>query len=271
MLAENDVFRIYEADRQLFFAERNGSFGKLTPEGIERGMPFIRSASVLRITRLTQAGLEYFVSNFGGSCRVLSLDLCSEIRDFSSLGDLHNLEAIRIEDCRSADQLWDFSGNVSLKVLSLHGAKKIVRDPVMLQTSKTLEEIRLWGAGFDNRHVLSSLACFRGMESLRRIDLNHIRLANFDPDVLSSLPNLEEFHFDAGMLTTEEIACICARYPHLYGESLCAYTTSDVSCLNSVRVCGYRKPGLDLPKDQARLDKYISQFNALVREYQGRI
>ena len=37
--------------------------------------------------------------------------------------------------------------------------------------------------------------------------------------------------------------------------------------LNDVRVCGYRKPGLDLPKGQKRLDKYIAEFNTLVEKY----
>ena len=37
--------------------------------------------------------------------------------------------------------------------------------------------------------------------------------------------------------------------------------------LNDIRVCGYRKPGLDLPKDQARLEKYIKEFDALVAKY----
>jgi hypothetical protein len=36
-------------------------------------------------------------------------------------------------------------------------------------------------------------------------------------------------------------------------------------------VCGYRKPGLDLPKGQARLDKYIREFDALVAKYRAEL
>lgn len=32
---------------------------------------------------------------------------------------------------------------------------------------------------------------------------------------------------------------------------------------------GFRKPGLDLPKDQKRLDKYVARFNALVEQYRN--
>ena len=199
--------------------------------------------------------------------RVLFLDDCTRIQDFSPLGDLPELEALRIEWCRKADRLWDMSGNTSLKVLSIHDAKKIVTNPTQIQTSQTLEEIRLWGADFDNKYTLESLSCFQGMKSLKRIDLNMMKLQNRNLDILATLPMLEEFHFDAGMLTTEEIAWICAKHPNLYGDCLGVYTTNEVACLNDIRICGHRKPGLDLPKDQKRLDKYTSEFNALVKKY----
>ena len=74
---------------------------------------------------------------------------------------------------------------------------------------------------------------------------------------------LEEFNFDAGMFTTEEIAKIVATYPRLHGEFLCAYAKD----LWGIRVSGYRKPTLNLPKDQKRLDKYNAEFQALVEKY----
>lgn len=70
------------------------------------------------------------------------------------------------------------------------------------------------------------------------------------------------------MFTTEEIAYMCAKYPHIHGVSLCAYNTIDAS-INDVRVCGYRKPGLNLPEGQKRLDKYIEAFNSLVEKYKS--
>ena len=48
------------------------------------------------------------------------------------------------------------------------------------------------------------------------------------------------------------------------------YNTED-TLLNDIRVCGYRKPGLDLPKDQAKLDKYIKAFNTLVEKYKAEL
>ena len=63
---------------------------------------------------------------------------------------------------------------------------------------------------------------------------------------------------------------MCAKYPRISGQSMRAYNTED-TVLNDVRVCGYRKPGLDLPKDQARLDKYVREFETLVAKYKAEL
>lgn len=269
MLTENSFFAIREAEKQMFDSRRCNGECVLTPEVIDYEMQFFHSSTELQMHKLTQEGLEHFVLNYGSTYQILYLDYCSHIKDFSPLAQLPNLVAIRIEWCKGLDRLWDMSSNSSLKVLSIHDAKSIVANPMQIQTSATLEEVRLWGGGFDNKHILDSLSCFYGMKSLKRIDLNEINLKTRNLDVLSSLPKLEEFHFDAGMLTTEEIAWICARYPHIYGDCLGVYTTHEVSCLHDIRICGNRKPGLDLPKDQKRLDKYTAEFNALVEKYRN--
>ena len=268
MLSENDLFKAakyQDTEAHLFSTRREQPC--LDAKAVDFEMQFSKRIDYLKITGLSQQGLEHFVLNYGRSYRTLYLHDCTRILDFSPLGDLEDLEAIRIEWCRKADRLWDMSGNTSLKVLSIHDAKKIVANPMQLQTSQALEEIRLWGADFDNKYTLESLSCFQGMRSLKRIDLNMMKLQNRNLDILATLPMLEEFHFDAGMLTTEEIAWICAKHPNLYGDCLGVYTTNEVTCLNDIRICGHRKPGLDLPKDQKRLDKYTSEFNALVKKY----
>ena len=115
---------------------------------------------------------------------------------------------------------------------------------------------------------MESLECFAGMPALKCLWLRRIRLNDKRMDALKTLPSLERFNFDAGMLTTEEIAWIVAKYPHLSGTALCAYNKFD-ACLNDVRVCGFRKPGLDLPQHQKRLDKYVAEFDALVEKYRS--
>ena len=271
MLVENGVFVIREAEKQLYDSRKQGGKCVLTPDNIDFEMQCYHSDTELRLNFLTQAGLEHFVTHYGKSYKTLVLDYCAQIKDFSPLADLPDLEAIRIDWCRNVSQLWDLSKNPSLRVISLHNAKRIVENPLQLRQSSSLEEIRLWGGGWDTKHTLSSMDCFSDMKTLKRIDLNNIKLKSRDFSILDTLPELEEFHFDAGMLTTEEIAWICARYPHIYGDCLGPYTHNEVGCLNDVRVCGHRKPGLDLPADQERLDRYIAEFDALVEKYRHEV
>ncbi len=242
----------------------------LNAEQIDREMQSKLQTERLKITRLSQEGLEHFVKNYGKNYRVLDFYVCTQICDFSPLGDLDRVEAIRIEWCRKADRLWDMSGNSSLKVLSVSNAKKITQNPYLLQTCRTLEEVRFWGPLSGGTYPMESLECFRGMDSLRRLALNWIQLKNQSMDVLDTLSNLQEFHFDPGMLTTQMIARLVARYPHLHGDSLRAYDDAYIK-EGEVRVCGFRKPTLYLPEQQKQLERYVKEFDDLVEAYRCKL
>lgn len=266
MQAENEVFFFSDAEKQLFCTEHGGAYGKLTPDIIENEMRFPKSRKKLHIHRLTQEGLEFFVHRYGSSYETLYLDDCNCLTDLSPLANLSGLSALCIERCQKIKELWDFSANCNLRILSIRGAKSITLYPSLINTSKTLEEIRFWSEG-NSKYHMCSLSFLRGMESIRRIDLNNIVLDDHSMAVLETLPNLEEFHFDAGMLTTEEIAKICVRYPHVYGQSLGAYSIDEVLGEGNVRICGYRKPTLSLPEERKKLEAYIRSFNELKKSF----
>lgn len=267
MQEENRIFFFCEAEKQLFCYGRNSTFVKLTPQMIESEMQRDKSRTNMHIHNISQDGLEYFAKNYGLTYKVLYLDDCTRINDFSALEDLVNLEALCIERCRGVEKLWDLSKNRKLKILSIRGARKITQNPLQLRLSNTLEEIRFWSETIDKKYTMESLSCFMGLRLLRRIDLNGILLNDHDMIALSTLPNLEEFHFDAGMLRTEEIAWICAKYPNIYGQSLAAYSMNDPMSLGNIRICGQHKPSLFMPDDAAKLKKYVENFNGLVKKY----
>ena len=267
MQEENRIFFFCEAEKQLFGYGRNSTFAKLTPQMIESEMQRDKSRTNMHIHNISQDGLEHFVKNYGLTYKVLYLDDCTRINDFSALGDLVNLEALCIERCRGVEKLWNLSKNRKLKILSIRGARKITQNPLQLRLSNTLEEIRFWSETIDKKYTMESLSCFMGLRLLRRIDLNGILLSNHDMVALSTLPNLEEFHFDAGMLRTEEIAWICAKYPNIYGQSLAAYSMNDPMSPGNIRICGQHKPSLFMPDDAAKIKKYVENFNELVKKY----
>lgn len=237
----------------------------MTSDDVDYEMSKGKNTEILEICGMNQQSLEYFVQHYGKTYRYLSFFKCQLIQDFSPLEDLTNLEEINIYWNIRANRLWNFSKNNKLKAISISDAKKLTLRPDLLKTSAVMEDVAFSGGVFDN-YPMESLDCFSGMPTLKRLRLDRIRLNNKSMDALKCMPALERFDFDAGMLTTEEIAWIVAKYPNLSGKCLCAYNKED-ALLNDVRVCGFRKPGLDLPQHQKRLDKYIAQFNALVEKY----
>ena len=139
----------------------------------------------------------------------------------------------------------------------------------LLNTGRSLKRVAIYGSVLNNT-PLSNLNCFDDLVHLEELTLGNIKLIDRNTDALSRLPSLHTFHFDAGMFFTEEIAYLCAKYPHLSGYSMGAYNTHE-ALQNEVRVCGFRKPILELPKDQKRLDKYIAEFHALVEKYKAEL
>ncbi len=258
--AENEKQYLYIARHK----ENSPQLRDWSPEEIDYEMSFSKNASKLEIGHFTQNALEYFVEHYGKNYEHLYFNNATRIRDFSPLADLPNLISVSINWCR-ADKLWDMSNNKHLKNICIDTAKKMTYELSMIETCKSLENIMIIG-NIDTPHTLKTLSCFNGLPNLRRIDLLDIKLENNDISFLDTLPCFEEFHFEPGMLTTEEIAYICAKFPNLRGRSLCAFTEHHNS-MNDVRVCGKRKPSLDLPKQQKLLDKYILEFNNLVEKY----
>lgn len=274
-MARNEEFFIHVSDtpKRLFISRPESIKGDalspccMTSDDVDYEMSTGKHPEILEICGMNQQSLEYFVQHYGKSYRYLSFFKCQLIQDFSPLEDLDNLEEVSLYWNIRADKLWDFNKNASLRTISISDAKKMTLNPELLKTSNVLETVCFSGSIFNN-YPMESLECFAGMPALKHLWLNNIRLNNKSLDALKSMPALERFDFDAGMFTTEEIAWIVAKHPDLSGKCLCAYNKED-ALLNDVRVCGFRKPGLDLPQHQKRLDKYIAQFNALVEKYKN--
>lgn len=239
----------------------------MTPDDVDYEMTTGKNRKILEISGMNQKSFEHFIEHYGDSYEYLSFFKCQLISDFSPLAHLKKLQAVEIYWNIRATQLWDMSQNESLYYLSIDSARKLTYELPLLNTAKNLQNVSVCGSMFE-AYPLKSLDAFSGMTSLQHLKLFEVKLENHNFDVLDSLSALERFDFHAGMLKTEEIAYLCAKYPKLSGQSLCAYNTED-ALLNDVRVCGYRKPGLDLPRQQKRLDKYIADFQKLVEAYKN--
>lgn len=268
---DNWLMELNDPERNLYVTRHkpnpSGAFSpcNMSPDDVDYEMSFKKSKIMLQICGMNQESLEYFAEKYGETYEYLSFFKCQLISDFSPLSNLKNLKAVHIYWNIRSDKLWNMKNNISLEHLSICSCKKITRNLNLLSTGDSLKRVLVYGT-MDDRYPIESLGVFEGMPALECIELSDIKILDKNTSFIKTLPNLQEFHFDAGMFTTEEIAYMCAKYPHLHGKSLCPYNKTD-AFLNDVRICGYRKPGLDLPQGQKRLDKYIAEFNALVEKF----
>ena len=264
-----------ETEKRLFISRPDRIKGTalspccMSPDDVDYEMAKGKHSEMLEICGMNQQSLEYFVQYYAKSYRYLNFFKCQLIQDFSPLEDLSNLEEVSLYWNIRSEKLWNFERNRSLRTIHISDAKRMTLRPDMLKTSRVMENVFFSGSMFEN-YPMESLDCFAEMPALKHLSIYNIRLNDKNLDALKTLPALERFDFDAGMLTTEEIAWIVAKYPQLSGRCLCAYNKED-ALLNDVRVCGFRKPSLDLPQHQKRLDKYVAQFNALVEKYRNEL
>lgn len=249
----------------------SGAFSpcNMSPDDVDYEMSKGKNRKILEICGMEQKSFEYFIDKYGEEYEFLSFFKCQLISDFSPLEKLKHLQGVSIYWNIRNSTLWDMSQNPELEYLWLDCTKKIAYNPIALQKSKSLKQVTLIG-DMDVSYPMQNLEWMREMDSLERVYFRNIKLENRDTSALDGAPSLRRFDFPAGMFTTEEIAYMCAKYPYIEGTSMKAYNTED-AILNDVRVCGYRKPGLDLPKGQARLDKYIKEFEALVEKYKAEL
>lgn len=269
-----DEFFIHVSDtpKRLFVSRpkenKSGAYKpcNMSPDDVDYEMSFGKNPEILEISGMNQESLEHFVSHYAGSYRYLKFFHCQLIRDFSPLEDLPNLERVWIHWNIRADKLWNMSKNTALNHIRIIDCKKITQNLDLLATSPTLEEVGICGGMFNN-FPMENMDLFGALPKLRALDLYSIKPRDKRLDFLAHAKNLEEFNFDPGMLTTEEIAWIVAKYPQLSGSCLGPYEGHLTGV--DVRISGYRKPTLWLPDQQKRLEKYIAEFDELVEKYRN--
>lgn len=236
----------------------------MRPEDVDFEMSFDRSHTCMQLHSITQAGLEHFVRRYGDTYEYIRLTGSQLIGDLSPLEDLPRLRGVHIDRNIRAERLWDLSQNPHLESLALDSAKKLTRRLDGLAQGQHLQEIYVYGPTIDGNYPTDTLEVFAHFPKLRLLTLMCIRPDDRRTDFLDTLPALESFHFDKGMFTTEEIAALCARYPHLGGQHMGAYYRWPTG--SRVEISGARKPTLTLPGDEARLRRYVERFEALVEE-----
>lgn len=270
MRKEEWLIRIDEDNKRLY-ASRNTdhlSSYAMTIDDIDFEMAKGKDRKIIEIVGINQECLEYFVDKYGSEYEYIYFHM-PKVQNFNLLEKLVNLQGVTIIGPTKAVSLWDMSKNKKLWFLHIADCKSLIYNPTFLNSGIHLEEIIIASSLWSD-HAMKNLEWLNGLKNLKKLELWGIKLEEKNIDFLSYVPKIEEFNFDSYMFTTEQIAYMCAKYPHITGSALCAYNTCDAYS-KDIRVCGHRKPELSLPKDQARLDKYVKEFNELIELYKKEI
>ncbi len=242
------------------------SLTNLTPDDVDYEMQQGKNREMIEICGITQEGFEHFCRQYGQTYRYIGLFKCQMLRDLSPLGDLPNLEYVDIYWNIRSDKLWDMSQNEKLRAIAIQDCKKMTYDPQLLRTAPALEDVTFCGQAFGT-YPMKSLEVFANIPTLLNVQLRRIKPEDKTAYFLDTAPDLETYEFDPGMYTTEEIARMVAKRPDVGGRFFRAYGPAHLGSKCFMRVSGYRKPELEIPRQQKALDKHVAYFNALVEKY----
>ena len=97
-----------------------------------------------------------------------------------------------------------------------------------------------------------------------------------DMSFIPYLKHLEYFNFPSNLFSTEDVAWLVAKCPHLKGRSLKPYidffmwnSETKKSDIPAAIIVGKRKPMLAIPGNEERIANYVAKFNKKVEEYKN--
>lgn len=225
----------------------------------------------IQLSYLEQKGFDHFIKNYAQSFKFIQFSNCSGVKDWSGLSCLTQLAFMSWQGNRRIAEFWDMSQNTALTGLCIEDFPKI-KSLAGLEKANNLQALTIgnvvWNRAviYEWHHIISDklrYLCFGGADM------------GDDLTFLNEMPNLEIFDFARGVLTTEQIAWICANFPNLRGYCLKAWRVENVENRYKLyMVHGKRKPmfstkNYDETVILQKISKYQAQFDKLVEQYKG--
>jgi len=227
-------------------------------------------ATELTISGLRQDTFEYLINNFGNRFNKINFWKCPRVEDLSPLASLSKIKAIDWFWNQKSEALWDFSKNTSLISLHLRDFEN-VKTISELSKSTSLEEIDLNG-GLWRKNEIDSLEPLSKIKTLKSLSFSS-NLIDKRVEPITRMMCLEEVYFPTNIFTTEQIAWLTSKIGGRVKSDVLApfrdlgeglYKNSKGENIDTL-VIGKRKPFLDSKKSSEKLNKYINNFNELVK------
>ena len=250
----------------LSLVQRDVSGGRISHEAIDV-IAQHPEVSEITISGLKQDTFEYFVLHYGRQFKSIHFWKCPLVADLSALESLADLEYILFFWNQRAERLWDFSRTPSLKGLAFDDFTRM-HDLADLEHASSLEELH-FGDMIWTKYILNSLSPLAACKSLKHLDFSARKILDARIEPIASLRSLERLGFPANLFTTEQVAWLKAHLPPTVESNVLAGHWSMKHPVHvsdkdkDTVIVGKRKPLLDSARERERLDRYLSQFDAM--------
>jgi hypothetical protein len=172
-----------------------------------------------------------------------------------------------------AEHLWDFSKTKALKgfcyddFTRMHDISEVAEAPALkeLQFGN-----RVW-----SKYILNTLGPLRECTALKSLAFSAKKIVDGKIEPLADLKQLEQLSFSSSLFSTEQVAWLKAHLPDtVLSKVLAAYWTMDTPLKINGKdkdtvIIGKRKPVLSSVEDQARISRYVEQFDEMHQWFLG--
>lgn len=188
--------------------------------------------------------------------------------DLSRLGRLSGLQALEIHWNTKVEDISFLAKLKKLRLLALIHCSK-VHDLAPIGKLTNLEILDL-GGGMWSTFRPRTLAPLRNLKKLRGLSLTNIRVGDESLAPVATLQQLREIEL-SNQFPVEEYARLSVAFPDIGCPHFKPYLDFGAGAgANQVMITGKRGPVLSLPKDAARLERYVTRFRDLQEKFRAK-
>lgn len=250
--------------------ELNG--GITTREQID-AIADLPGVTMLKVSGLTNATLDYLVTRYPDRFVALELWKCPQVSDLSPIEGLQSLRHLLMFHNRKASRLWNFRRTPSLVGLDFTDFTKL-NDLTDLAQAQSLRELG-FGNMIWNKASYLSLEPLSALATLDALIFNAIAIADSRIQPLASLTGLSELRFPSKLCTREQLAWLRARLPStvcceaLQSHQSRAAIPGKSGRVNDTKLNGRGERALDARKDAALLATKAQEFEQMVERFRS--
>lgn len=250
----------------LSLVQRDISGGRISRDEIDtiQQYPEVRE---ITLSGLKQDTFEYFIVRYARQFKAIHFWKCPLVVDLSPIESLAELEYILFFWNQRVERLWNFSGMPSLKGLAFDDFTRM-HDLSDLEHASSLQELH-FGDLIWNKYILNSLSPLAVCKKLKHLSFSAKKVLDGRIEPIASLQSLERLDFPTNLFTTEQVAWLKAHLPPTVESRVLAahWKLAQPIPFNGkdkdILIVGKRKPFLDSTRDGQRLERYMSQFDAM--------